>query len=430
MPVTEIHRNPNGNFELVFPLRDPATEEWVSGLAGDLDSNTIIISYHNATVWTTASFSSGTPVEIGSTGSYHITILYSWFTARDDDYPIIIKLEDDAGSKQWIDEGIVVNGKLEIEKLKLSHPTESCIIAESYGSEPVVDITSSGTGLAVKIDSPNGGGISVSGSSYGISVGSISTAIAVSSEAVAIDVSGSDKAIVMGSTRSTPTIHIKNTGDGDAVEIESVAAKGISIVSDTGGIDIDNTSGSGIKINSSFGGGVDIFGNFFGVNIDGNSSGIQINSAGVAIDVYGGGQAIILGGASSAPTIELLNQSSGKLISAQNSDNTNPTIHIKNTGDGNAVTEEVTGSGNTHEYISTTGFNIKAKELTDILRSTDTIDGTQLDALLSILKGSVIGKYALDTPDPGKLTIFANDNVTPLVIVTLTDILRTRNLPV
>ncbi len=113
----EVYRNLTNNFELTFPLTDRTVGDFVTAMAGQLDVNTIIIHYHNATVWVTATFS-GTPVELGSTGYYHISVLSSWFTALDTAFPINVKLIDDAGTKQWKDQSIIINHKLDAEQVR------------------------------------------------------------------------------------------------------------------------------------------------------------------------------------------------------------------------------------------------------------------------------------------------------------------------
>lgn len=114
----EVYRDITENFELTFPLTDRTIGDFVTGKAAELDSNTIIIHYHNATVWITASFAAGTPVEMGSSGYYHITILASWFTALDIAFPINVKIIDDAGTKTWKDQSVIVNHKLDAKELR------------------------------------------------------------------------------------------------------------------------------------------------------------------------------------------------------------------------------------------------------------------------------------------------------------------------
>lgn len=359
----EIFRNPNGDFELLFPLINPdGSGDWISGMAGDLDSNTIKISYHNATVWTTASFAAGTPVEINSTGSYHITIINTWFTARDEDFPIIVKIIDDTAIKQWIDQGAIINGKVDLEKVK----------AENGNSfQPSVEIS-------------------------------------------AIDLLG--------------------TANRDAITITSQSGGGSGInmnVDDFPGININVNNGRGILIGSDL-------------------AGIDIASwSGIAALLTGfGGSAVRLRGDTANPTLDIENTSTGKAIETHNNDASSPTIHEYNAGDGNVRTTDAQGTGNAHEYISSTGQDIKAKELDAVLSDTNAvvaklpltgrisnlelttvIDGTDLESLFSILKGFKIGKYVKDSPNPGQLTVFKNDNVTPLAIVSITDTERNRLLP-
>jgi len=359
MQSINLFRNPNGDFELIFPLTDPTNvdESFVSGKASELDSNTIIIIYHNATAWTTASFSSGTPVEIGgSTGVYHITILNSWFTARDEDYPIFIKIEDDTATRTWRTIPIIIEGKIKAEKLELeagnvNHPSMKVIgleLESSTGQE------------AFNLRDPNGSGCL--------------NLFADGNSCINIDqYDDSYPGILIGA-------------EGDAVQISSWNKKGVYI---------QGFDGSAVKLEG-----------------------------------YGTEPALHITAEDNQDATKIKAIGTGKAVNIENNDTTNPSIYITNAGNGNAITTEAQGTGNASEYKSTTGYDIKAKELTNILRKTDDIDGTTVETLLSILKAFHIGRYKKDTPSTGQLTVYKNDNTTPLAIVTLTDTERTRDLPV
>ena len=130
--VTEIFRNFLSNFNLVFPLT--LSGDLVSGKTSELDSATIKIYYRNTSNnWVAATYS-GSPVEIGSLGIYTITILSSWFTNRDDTYPMTVAIIDDTTpTKTWDDQIFIINPNLQLEKLKVQN-------ADDY--EPSVEIDS------------------------------------------------------------------------------------------------------------------------------------------------------------------------------------------------------------------------------------------------------------------------------------------------
>jgi len=338
MQSVNLFRNPNGDFELIFPLIDIALadESFVTGKASELDSNTVIIIYHNATVWTTASFASGTPVEIGgSTGVYHITILNSWFTARDEDYPIFIKIEDDAGSKTWKTIPITIEGKLKLEKLELeagnvNHPSMKVIgleLESSTGQE------------AFNLRDPNGSGCL--------------NLFADGNSCINIDqYDDSYPGILIGA-------------EGDAVQISSWNKKGVYI---------QGFDGSAVKLEG-----------------------------------YGTEPVLDISAEDNQTAMNIQAQGTGKAINVENNNGTNPAFDINNAG---------------------AGKDINATELSNLLKSTDSIDGTTVSTILSIMKAAIIGRYKKDTPSSGQLTFYANDNTTPLAIVTLTDTERTRDLPV
>ena len=361
MQTINIFRNLSGDFELIFPLIDitNADESFVSGKATELDSNTIIIVYRNASAWTTTTFSSGTPVEIGgSTGVYHITILNSWFTNRDEDYPIFIKIEDDtAPTRAWKTIPITIEGKLKLENITLKTNTSSNpgleidhVKLNSIAGDPAVYINDAVHGR---------GGITI--------------------------VSDGNSCITLDQyDDSYPGILIG--AEGNAIEISSWNKKGVYI---------QGFGGSSVKLEG-----------------------------------YGTEPSLHITAEDNQDAIEIEAIGSGKAIHINNDDNTNPAVYFTNAGDGNAVTIEAQGTGNGVEYKSTTGYDIEAKELNDTLKKSDSIDGTTTEDLLSIIKAFHIGRYKKDTPSTGQLTIYANDNTTPLAIVTLTDTERTRDLPI
>ena len=338
MQSVNLFRNPNGDFELIFPLIDPtnADERFVTGKASELDSNTIIIIYHNATIWTTTSFASGTPVEIGgSAGVYHITILNSWFTARDEDYPIFVKIEDDTATKTWKTIPITIEGKLKLEKLELeagnvNHPSMKVIgleLESSTGQE------------AFNLRDPNGSGCL--------------NLFADGNSCINIDqYDDSYPGILIGA-------------EGDAVQISSWNKKGVYI---------QGFDGSAVKLEG-----------------------------------YGTEPVLDISAEDNQTAMNIQAQGTGKAVNVENNNGTNPAFDINNAG---------------------AGKDINATELSNLLKSTDSIDGTTVSTILSIMKAAIIGRYKKDTPSSGQLTFYANDNTTPLAIVTLTDTERTRDLPV
>lgn len=133
MIVSEIYRNLLSNFQLVFPLTMGG--ETIPGKASEIDANTVLMYYRNTSNnWVTTTYS-GSPVEIGSLGIYTITILSSWFTNRDDTYPIVVAIIDDTGIKTWDDRILVINPQLELEKLKVQNSNPYEASAVFYGFE-------------------------------------------------------------------------------------------------------------------------------------------------------------------------------------------------------------------------------------------------------------------------------------------------------
>ena len=216
----EIFRDANNNFQLVFPLTDRTIGDFVTGMAGDLDSNTILVHYRNTSpAWVTAAFS-GTPVELGSTGYYHVSVLSSWFTSRLDSFPIIVMLKDDAGTKQWKDQSIIIQPNLEINKW---HVTRG-------DSTPAFKLQNT-TGLAMSIISSAGKAALIDGQS-----------------GMGIELKGTTEAVKIA---STTTIGLSILGQVDGVKIVGTTGKGIHLQSAQQALHLDSlTSGIGLQANS------------------------------------------------------------------------------------------------------------------------------------------------------------------------------------
>lgn len=264
--MSEIFRNANGNFEIIFPLTDDNKGNYVTGKASELDSNTILIYYHNATVWIAASFSSGTPVELGSTGLYHITILTSWFTARDEKYPIVIKIVDDSGTKTWVDQGIIIQPNLEINKLYVT----------GNSVNEAVSFSNLGAGNGLKINSVNGDSLKInSDNSRAIDLSSSLTCLrAISSSARGLDITGAtDGALIQG--QAGKGLHLKATQQAIHSEstVSGIGFESTSFKLDNTGFAVSpmNINGTGavpsILINSAADNGLEITALIRGISI-------------------------------------------------------------------------------------------------------------------------------------------------------------------
>ena len=216
----EIFRDANNNFQLIFPLTDRTVGDFVTAMAGDLDVNTILPYYRNlSAAWVAATFS-GTPVEIGGKGYYHISILSSWFTNRNLDYPITVMLIDDAGTKQWKDQSIIIQPNLEINKW---HVTRA-------DSTPAFKLQNT-TGLAMSVISSAGKAAIIDGQS-----------------GIGLELKGTTEAVKIA---SSTTIGLSIVGNVDGVKIVGTTGKGIHLQSAQQALHLDSlTSGIGLEANS------------------------------------------------------------------------------------------------------------------------------------------------------------------------------------
>jgi hypothetical protein len=385
----EIFRNANGDFELVFPLTNPdGSGDWVTGKAAELDSNTILIGYHNATVWTTASFASGTPVEISSFGAYHITILNSWFSALDENFSIIVKIVDDAGTKTWKDTGVLISPKMKIGAIEISRDdaVNECLkinnasgkaITVTSGDDIAIDIQADDEALkltstlldAIKIVSTAGRGIHIDAFSQSIQLDSSNSEIGLQTKRIALT----------GPT-AAPALTIAAGGtDQPAISIISSAGDGIDISAEKKGIDIAVNNGIGIQVVSTNSNAISIIGTV-GITITGNSSfGLDIGSY------------------SSFPGLRIRNTSTGNAMVITNS-TTVPAVHVYNAGDGKAVyVQAQTINNDAVTYESTgTGKDLNAKEIINILADTDETQ-TKLPAVGPIANQTDINNLSNNT---------------------------------
>lgn len=372
--MAEIYRNPNGNFEIVTPLIDVSSDddEYLSGKASELDSNTIIIYYHNATVWTAATFS-GTPVELGSTGVYSIQILSSFFTARDESYPIFIKIVDDAGTKTWKDTGIIIQSNMKMEKLEVSRSD----------SNPAVKFNNGSSGNAFDLNSSTGYGIRVTSGSKALSLESINNeglnitstngkavqitasadqGINVTSYSECIELSSSNsltglkaQRVYLTGASGLSTLHIIGSGSAPAVSITHSTDKGVFISAATTGLEVITTGGAAVKFTANNDTGLLVSG-LTGATISGTSfQGLVItsNNTNDAVQFYNSGTGRALRILSSSP---------------------DETWLVQNSGNGHATKMDCTVAS-AFQMRSTGDKDIDAAEITDILTDTNEIQG-------------------------------------------------------
>jgi len=368
----EVYRNPNGNFELTVPLvAVDGSDDWVTGKAAELTNDTIKVMYHNATVWTTATFS-GTVTEIASNGAYHIIILSSFFTNRNENYPIIIKIIDDAGTKTWKDTGVVIQGRLQLEKIDISRDS----------SLPAVKINNA-DGNAIDINSDND---------------------------IGINITANDQAIKAVSTLG-PCVTLEAT-DGTVLDLVATAGRGILITSTLDCIELNSTTNeTGIKMQrinitgSSSAPSVQIAGagavptvsitstNNKGLYISSNNIALELNSTNnEALKMVGGSnavtisgptgvsitgntfQAISIVGQGTTSSLQITNTSTGKSLEIVSA-NGIAAVHLRNSSSGAGLYSQADGAGSGFKMTSSTGKNIEAAEIDNIGSSVSNIEG-------------------------------------------------------
>lgn len=216
----EIFRDANNNFQIIFPLTDRTVGDFVTGMAAQLDVNTILPYYYNlSSAWVAATFS-GTVVEIGSKGYYHMTFLTSWFTSRNLGYPITVMLIDDAGTKQWKDQSIIIQPNLEVNTWHVTRDDGT----------PAFKLQNT-TGLALSVISSAGKAGLIDGQS-----------------GIGLDIQGSTEALKL---TSDTTIGLSIIGNVDGMKVVGTTGKALHLQSDQQALHLDSlTSGIGLQSNS------------------------------------------------------------------------------------------------------------------------------------------------------------------------------------
>ena len=238
METSEIYRNLLSNFQLVFPLTMGG--EAIPGKSSEIDANTVLMYYRNTSNnWVTTTYS-GSPVEIGSLGIYTITILSSWFTNRDDTYPIVVAIIDDTGIKTWDDRIIVINPQLELEKLKIKNANayEASLEIHGMGLQATtgfngLQIQSSYSQPAVHIEADSDNAFEIaSNSGYALYLGGETKGLYINSnagEGFHIESFGGE-AIKLDSNSTDATFKIDNWSTGQHIKCDEI--DGIKAVTD------------------------------------------------------------------------------------------------------------------------------------------------------------------------------------------------------
>jgi hypothetical protein len=228
-----------------------------------------------------------------------------------------------------------------------------------------------------------------------------------------------------------PGIKVSGGITGNAIEIVGGATSG-------NGIDISTIEGLGIKIIA--GGtekdGISIQGSpdGNGIKIDGFGIGHGIKVAagieGSGIVVYGGSD-LELGG----PAIDLIGSNTNTYAvqihggASILSNTALPGLLI--TGDDESPGVSITGgsSGNGIDIVGAVGpsfYDINAKEVRGLTHLDSEIDTVPISEVLELVMAMVNGRFVKDDPEPGQITFYKRDDVTPLFTVAVTETERER----
>jgi len=228
-----------------------------------------------------------------------------------------------------------------------------------------------------------------------------------------------------------PGIKVSGGITGNAIEIVGGATSG-------NGIDISTIEGLGIKIIA--GGtekdGISIQGSpdGNGIKIDGFGIGHGIKIAagieGSGIVVYGGSD-LELGG----PAIDLIGSNTNTYAvqihggMSMVSNTALPGLLI--TGDSESPGVSIAGgsSGNGIDIVGAVGpsfYDINAKEVIGLTHLDSEIDTVPISEVLELVMAMVNGRFVKDDPEPGQITFYKRDDVTPLFTVAVTETERER----
>ncbi len=257
-----------------------------------------------------------------------------------------------------------------------------------------INVTAAGTGLnvesfsnyaarlyavneaALHIRSDGSLGVEVTGPVIGVKIDSYSAG------GIGMQISGVEKGLVIVA-QDYEGAYIRG-GGGSGLKIEGGGtAHGLELVGGAisgNGIDISTTSGDGIKVAA--------LGTGHGMNISSAVNGVNIVATGIGNGVK------ILGGPSGGDAL---------YVAAQGG-NSNGVSFVKN------------GSG----------ADINAEEVTALLKVTTPIDGVNVDTVLQYIQAMANGRFLKNTPTANDITFFKRDNSTPLFVVHVTDLERTR----
>lgn len=256
---------------------------------------------------------------------------------------------------------------------------------------------------------------------------------------------------IVGNSASALTIG--QTGSGaPAVNISSNAGQGVSILGATHGVWIrgggansgfyseGGPTGNGMEIvgGATSGNGLDISAptSGYGVNITGggSNSGLHIfgGTSGKGMEVVGGsvGQVGLSIRSTAASAVEFTAGSSGSGLRVTGAGSDHGVIFLGGSsgGDGFYCAAQG-GNGNGASFNKAgSGKDMDADELDGLLKLTTTVDGKTLEYAYELMMSRVNGKYVLDTPVIGNITMYKRDDTTPLTIVNVTTTERTRVL--
>jgi hypothetical protein len=228
-----------------------------------------------------------------------------------------------------------------------------------------------------------------------------------------------------------PGIKVSGGITGNAIEIIGGATSG-------NGIDISTIEGLGIKIIA--GGtekdGISIQGSpdGNGVKIDGFGigHGIKVTAGieGSGIIIYGGSD-LELGG----PAIDFVGLNTNTYaIQIHGGTSIAPNTSLPGlsiVGDGESPGVSITGgaSGNGIDIIGATGptfYDINAKEVRGLTHLDSEIDTIPISEVLELVMAMVNGRFVKDDPEPGQITFYKRDDITPLFTVAVTETERER----